>query len=289
MKRKPVAIAVFIVVSVFIIVPWFAGTLLTAPARRKIGELPQDLPGRSIEFPSKSGSRIHGWFLPGRPGQGIIIVMHGVRASRVDMLDRARFLSRAGYAVLLFDFQAHGESAGNQITFGYLESKDARAAVMFAHTIAPDKKVGVIGVSMGGAAVLLADPPLSVDAAVLEQVYPTLRDAIGDRISMRFGAWSEALTPLLSWQLRPRLGISNQALRPVDHVEKMPGPKLFVGGAADQNTTESEVRNMFQVANSPKELWIIPGAEHVDLCRFGKAEYQDRILDFFARYLLTSR
>src|ERR1700682_1799956 len=175
MKRKPVAIAVFIVVSVFIIVPWFAGTLLTAPARRKIGELPQDLPERSIEFPSKSGSRIHGWFLPGRPGQGIIIVMHGVRASRVDMLDRARFLSRAGYAVLLFDFQAHGESAGNQITFGYLESKDARAAVMFAHTIAPDEKVGVIGVSMGGAAVLLADPPLSVDAVVLEQVYPTLR------------------------------------------------------------------------------------------------------------------
>jgi hypothetical protein len=30
---------------------------------------------------------------------------------------------------LLFDFQAHGESIGCHITFGYLEGRDAAAAV----------------------------------------------------------------------------------------------------------------------------------------------------------------
>jgi alpha/beta superfamily hydrolase len=52
--------------------------------------------------------------------------MHGVRANRLSMVERARFLSYAGYSVLLFDFQGHGESTGQHITFGYLESKDAR-------------------------------------------------------------------------------------------------------------------------------------------------------------------
>ena len=289
MKRKRHAILALIVVSILGLVSWIAGTLLTAPVPRKIGDLPQDLQGRLVEFPSESGSQIHGWFLPGRVGQGLVIVMHGVRASRLDMLSRARFLSRAGYAVLLFDFQAHGESAGKQITFGYLESRDARAAVAFARTVAPQERIGAIGVSMGGAAAILADPPITVDAVVLEQVYPALHDAIGDRISMRLGAWSRVLTPLLSWQLPPRLGVSDRALRPLDHVGQITAPKLFVGGQSDQHTTSEELCRMFDAAAEPKELWIVPRAAHVDLSRFAKADYETRILNFFSQHLSASQ
>src|SRR2546430_89710 len=229
MKWRRLAIIALILVAPLVLAAWIAGALLTAPIPRKIGNLPPDLQGRSIEFPSESGSQIHGWFLPGRTGHGLVIVMHGVRASRLDMLERARFLSRAGYAILLFDFQAHGESPGKQITFGYLESKDARAALAFARAVAPQEKIGVIGVSMGGAAATLAEPPIAVDALVLEQVYPTLYDAIGDRISMRLGAWSRLLTPLLSWQLQPRLGVSDRALRPLDHIGKIRSEERRVG------------------------------------------------------------
>jgi uncharacterized protein len=289
MKWKRFAIATLIVVSILVLVAWFAGTLLTAPVPRKIGGLPPDLEGRSVEFPSESGSQIHGWFLTGRAGQGLVIVMHGVRASRLDMLNRARFLSRAGYGVLLFDFQAHGESPGKQITFGYLESKDARAAVAFGRAVAPQEKMGVIGVSMGGAAATLAEPPLAIDALVLEQVYPTLHDAISDRISMRLGAWSRVLTPLLLWQLQPRLGVSDRALRPLDHVGKIAAPKLFVGGASDRHTTPAELRQMFDAASAPKELWIVPRAAHVDLSHFAKADYETRILNFFSQNLPASQ
>jgi len=289
MKWKRLAIFALITVSTLLLLAWIGGTLLTAPVPRKIGNLPPDLQGRSVEFPSESGSQIHGWFLPGHAGQGLVIIMHGVRASRLDMLTRARFLSRAGYAVLLFDFQAHGESPGKQITFGYLESKDARAAVAFARTVAPQERIGVIGVSMGGAAATLAEPPIAADAVVLEQVYPALHDAIGDRISMRLGAWSRMLTPLLSWQLQPRLGVSDRALRPLDHVGRITAPKLFVGGQSDQHTTPEELRRMFDVAVEPKELWIVPRAAHVDLSHFAKADYETRILTFFSQHLPASQ
>ena len=72
--------------------------------------------------------------------------MHGVRADRTSMLDRARVLSRAGYSVLLFDFQAHGESPGHRITLGYLESMDAQASIQYLRERNPDEKIGVIGV-----------------------------------------------------------------------------------------------------------------------------------------------
>jgi alpha-beta hydrolase superfamily lysophospholipase len=63
---------------------------------------------------------------------------HAVRADRRSMLGRAEFLHRAGYSVLLFDAQAHGESPGDRITFGYLEALDAAAAVSFAVARDPD-------------------------------------------------------------------------------------------------------------------------------------------------------
>lgn len=289
MKLRRFIAAAVILCAALLILSWIAGTLLTSPVRRPAGRIPEDLTGRAIEFPSESGSVIQGWLLQGQAGKGTIALMHGVRASRVDMLGRARFLNRAGYSVLLFDFQAHGESAGDHITFGHLESRDARAAVQFARTQLPQEKIGVIGVSMGGAAAMLAEPPLTPDAIVLEQVYPTLHQAIADRISMRLGSWSKALSPLLSWQIRPRLGVSPEALRPLDRAARISAPKLFIGGAADLHTTSAELRALFDAAAEPKELWIVPEARHVDLCRFGKDEYEQRILGFFSRHLRPAK
>jgi len=264
---------------------WIAGAQLTAPAAETIGNPPPDLNAQPVQFASKSGSTIHGWFIPGQKNAGAIVLMHGVRANRLSMVDRARFLSRAGYSTLLFDFQAHGESDGQQITMGYLESRDAQAAVEFLRANAPQEATGVIGVSMGGAATLLASPPLPVKAMVLELVYPTIEEAIGDRLALRMGGWASHLTPILSLQLKPRLGITAAALRPIDHVNSIDAAKLFIAGAADKHTTQAESQRMFAAASSPKEFWLVNGAGHVDVHKVAKEEYEQRVLTFFARYL----
>jgi dienelactone hydrolase len=79
------------------------------------------------------------------------------------------------------------------------------AAVNFIHAVMPDEKIGIVGISMGGAAALLASPQLDVNAMVLEMVYPTINQAITNRLTMRLGNWARVLTPVLSWQLKPRL------------------------------------------------------------------------------------
>lgn len=205
-KAKKSVFVCLVLVGAALIAVLVAGNFLTAPAPQSIGELPSNLSGKSIEFSSGSGATIHGWFMPGKQGGGAVVLMHGVRSNRLSMIDRARFLSRAGYSVLLFDFQAHGESTGKQITFGALESKDAQAALEFLRQVAPGERIGVIGVSMGGAAAILASPPLQADAFVLEMVYPTIDDAVTNRLTMRLGSWARVLTPLLVLQLKPRLG-----------------------------------------------------------------------------------
>ena len=251
-KTKIVALAAIVIG--FAAVIWFAGTMLSHSTNRRIGELPPDLQGRNVEFSSASGSTIHGWWISGQPGKGAIILMHGVRDSRLSLLDRARFLSAAGYAVLLFDFQAHGESKGKQITFGYLESRDAQAAVKFIREALPQEKIGVIGISLGGAAALLAEPKLDVNAIVLELVYPTIKQAIQNRLHHYLNFVGDALTPLFIMQLQPRTGIAPDDLRPVTKIAHISVPKLLIAGAEDKYTPLAESQQMFQAAKEPRVL-----------------------------------
>jgi uncharacterized protein len=284
MKRK-LAIAIAATVLSSSVALWVIGGSLAAPQNRIIGEIPSDLTGRGVQFKSQSGSILQGWSIPGKNRMGTVILMHGVRANRLSMLNRARFLARAGYSVLLFDFQAHGESSGEYITFGYLESKDAQAAVDFLHQNNQRDKIGVIGVSIGGAASLLATPSLEVDALILESVYPTIEEAISDRITMRLGKLGTIFTPLLTYQLKPRLGIGPEELRPIEKAAEVTSPKFFIFGTGDRHTRIDESRRLFAHAADPKEAWAIDGAGHVDLHEYSKDEYERRVLDFLARYL----
>jgi len=261
------------------------GRTLVAPVPMRIGPIPTDLSGKNVEFPNASGGSNHGWFIPGIPGKGGIILMHRIRSNRLEMLDRARFLRNAGYSVLLFDFQAHGDSPGNKITFGYLESKDAQAALDYIRSQLPSEPIGAIGVSLGGAAALLTESPLLVNALILEAVYPTIEEALENRIAIRLGSLAPALAPLLVWQISLQLGVRPEQLRPIDHIRKVQTPILIIAGTDDQHTTLLQSRRLFETALEPKEFWPIAGARHVNFHQYAGPDYERRVLEFFRRYL----
>jgi len=121
---------------------WIFGSVYSA-ARNHPVALPQNLAVEQVTFPSKSGATIYGWLVESETNRGVVILQHGVHADKSTLVERARFLSQAGYAVFLFDFQAHGESIGKQITFGFLESHDSQAAVEFVKRRFPGKPIGV--------------------------------------------------------------------------------------------------------------------------------------------------
>lgn len=265
-----------------------AGSVLVAP-RPCLVTLPQLFTGTTVSFPSRSGATLHGNLLRGTSGKGAVILMHGVRGHRGSMAGHADFLHRAGYSVLLFDFQAHGESSGAKITSGYLESMDAAAAVDFVSDKLPEEKIAVIGSSLGGAATILADPPLRIDGAILEMVYPDIERAVKNRIAIVLGNWARPLSCLLTWQLRPRLGVRADWFQACKKVRRMNCPKLIVGGANDRHTTLADTKDLFVNATDPKELWIVENAAHQDLHKLAREEYENRILAFLDRHLSSAQ
>jgi fermentation-respiration switch protein FrsA (DUF1100 family) len=256
------------------------GWALAAPVHRRVGEPPPDLGARPVEFKSDSGGVVHGWWCPLEKGHCAVLLLPGIRANRLSMVDRARFVRRAGYSVLLIDFQATGESKGDHITFGWKESRDVLAAVKFLHDVEQTDCLTIIGSSLGGVATLLATPPLKIDAAVLEEVYPTIEIATRNRMENYLGGFGRFLTPLLMNQLRWRLGISASQLRPVDHIADVSCPVLILGGEKDRNTRSADTYLLFERARTAKQLWLVRNAGHVDLHRAAPEEYETRVLAF---------
>ncbi len=264
---------------------WLAGSSLTAPANQLVGNCPNDLPCEQVEFSSESGAVIKGWFLRGENRKGAVILMHGVRANRLNLIERIRFLHKAGFSVLAFDFQASGESTGKQITFGFLESLDGEASVKFIKEKLPEEKIGVLGISMGGAAFLLAKNMPQTDALILEMVYPTMQKAVENRLNLWLFQGAENFAPLLTRQFSLRLSVSVDELRPIDKISNLKIPVLIIAGENDRHTTIEESKQLFSALNEPKQMWIVPYAAHQDLSKIAPAEYEKRVYRFFQNTL----
>src|SRR5262249_34636133 len=264
------------------------GCLMARPHGASVGAAPDDLGAVSVTYASGSGSNLHPRLARGSRGGGSVLLVHGVGENRTSMLARARFLHRLGFTVLAPDLQAHGESPGEHVTFGARESLDAAASLTFLRGAMPSEQVGVIGVSMGGAAALLGPGPLDANAFVLESVYPTIRQAVSDRLGTwlgPFGGVARWCPPAVIHFVGNDVGVTEGELRPIDRIGLLHAPLLLLAGTADPYTPIVEAESLYAHAPAPKDYWAVQGAGHEDLYAYDTAQYERRVGAFLVRAL----
>ena len=262
------------------------GDAMTRPALRAAGEPPSGLDAQAVRFATPAGAQVSAWFSPGRPGLGAVLLLHGVHGSRRAMTSRALYLHGLGLATLAVDLPGHGESPAPRITFGANESHGAAAALAWLAGRCPGERIGAIGASMGAAALVLARPDPAPSAVVLESMYPTIEEAVADRLAAHVGAPAALLAPVLLWQMPWRLGVTTSQLHPIDALPALRSPLLIAAGDVDRHTTRAETERLFAAAHSAdKTLWIVPGAAHVDLYAHAPREYERRVGGFLQERL----
>jgi fermentation-respiration switch protein FrsA (DUF1100 family) len=265
----------------------WTGHVLTRPARADTGMPPPALAASRLAFPSASGALISAWFIQGEPRAGAVLLLHGVRSDKRSMLGRARFLKALGFSVLLIDLQAHGDSTGERITFGLREARDVDAALRRLAQLAPGERIGVLGTSLGAAAAVFAESKPRYSAVVLESLYPTIEEAVEDRLRLHLGSFGPLLAPLLLMQFEPRLGVRPEQLRPIERIGEITAPILLVHGSQDRHTPLAEVRRLYDAAREPKSLYVVESAAHVDLHAHAGAHYEARVGAFLLSHLRT--
>jgi pimeloyl-ACP methyl ester carboxylesterase len=284
--RRRALVTVLIICLTVVGGAWTFGSIA---ARPHVETIPAPAPpGRVVELKSEDGVRLQGSLWPGKRADGpAILLLHGINSSRASFSRHALWLNRLGYTVLAIDFRGHGGSEAVSRTFGLYEARDAAAGLAYLRAGQPDRKVGVIGTSLGGAAALLGDNgPLPVQAMVLQAVYPDLRKAVTNRIIRVAGrpvAWVGE--PLLSYQSWPRYGVPPSRIAPIDGLRHFHGPVLIIGGRADSNTTVDDTLAFYRAAPGPKQMWLLDGVGHAATGSIFTPEYKERVQALFASAL----
>jgi uncharacterized protein len=68
-------------------------------------------------------------------------------------------------------------------------------------------------------------------------------------------------------------------------VESIPLSELRLVGKNERGAWLPESRQLFDTANQPKEIWVVPNAKHEDLNKFAPEEYEQKALAFFDKTL----
>jgi len=249
---------------------------------------PADLAVEDLTFPGPDGA-LSGWLVRGRPGAPAVVLVHGFKSSRQEMVGYARFLNAGGYGVLLFDTHGCGRSDGATIGLGATEPRDISAAVAAVATRTGAAKVAVLGISLGaGAAILAAAGDRAIGAVIADSAW-TDQDLQLDRLStVQLGAAAVPLPPYGPAMVSAFVGTDVRQARPLEAVARVaPRPLLLIHSADDANATTpvAGARALFAAAGEPKELWVAPRGGHVGAANAFPEEYRARVLAFLDRAL----
>jgi pimeloyl-ACP methyl ester carboxylesterase len=256
---------------------------------RRYAFLPRYRPDERLELITADGVRLSGARLAGPAGApATVVLVHGfVHSSRTPRIHAFAHRLARHVHVLVPDLRGHGASEG-RCTMGVEEPLDVAAAVEAAP---PGLPVITVGVSLGGAAVLLHAGTHGGVAGVVAVSAPAWAEAWETKSTNRVRRYVTTRTgrQVLSRVLRTRVAEQCRAVPDSRDVIAAIAPAftLVVHDPLDHYFDERHARALYEWAEEPKELWLLDGAGHgSDLLT---PELADRLVGEVGRQLSRRR
>jgi pimeloyl-ACP methyl ester carboxylesterase len=231
------------------------------------------------------GARLAAWHVPCPGSRKAIVLCHGHNNARTQLLPLLRPLHEAGFHLLLFDFRCQGLSTGDACTYGLEEYRDVLAAVEWLRTEIGVEQVGLFGISMGGASVLLAasqDPRIA--AVATDCAFARLEDMLEQRFYILPRPARAPLANAVRYWVDRWVGDAIGKVDPEAEVRHWrPRPLLLIHGAKDRLTPSAHAHRLARAAGEEAELWVVPRAGHCASRRVAGPEYARRVTEFFSR------
>jgi dipeptidyl aminopeptidase/acylaminoacyl peptidase len=246
---------------------------------------------QNVTFKSSDGLNLSGVFIQGKNG-ATVILLHGYGRCKEQLLPQARFLNKAGFNILMFDFRASGESEGKYITFGQKEQADLEGAVNYlkARGNIDMSRIGLLGFSMGGAVALMKSGDLpAIKAIVINSTFARFKTVIWQNFREYFkGLPFFPIGWIVLWIIKYRTGIYFPMINPIKYLHTLKArPLMIIHGAHDKRIPVEDALAMYQQAPWLKEFWLVKEAAHEDVYIISGEVYESKVINFFNTYLLN--
>lgn len=253
------------------------------PGKGSIQDTPQahGWPVQAVRFKSHDNLDLAGWYLPAeQPTTNGLVLVHGWGVNKSFMVKYAAQLRK--FNVLAYDNRYAGESQGDFSTLAVFEVQDVPMAVDVLKQKG-NTHVGLIGESLGGAAVIAAGANLkgSVDAVWNDCAFDSFYDAVYYRVLKRKYPFPSLVTRAGMWAVGHYTGTAVTSRDPIRFVGQLsPMPYYQVHGRGDLDTVPVNGEKLAAAAQEPKTVWWTQSA-HAKSLPDNPDEYGRRLRAFF--------
>lgn len=222
-------------------------------------------------FTSEDGTIIHSWLLPtSTEKRGTIFFLHGNAQNLSYHVANVYWLIDKGWDVVIIDYRGYGRSAGKP-NFDAIQ-KDALAGYHALLTQHSDKlPIIVWGQSLGAAvAINMAANLPSEDlpqGLIIDSGFSSQRKIMQETLGKSWITWLFQYP--LSWSVTNEYS-PDEAIIKIKDI-----PLLFVHSANDPLINSSHAETLFELANTPKQLWISQQRGHITI--WNNEEWRERL------------
>lgn len=244
-------------------------------------------PHSDVYMESYDGLRLHAVYFPAARDAGrAVICFHGYTGEGLsNYAAMAEYFLKHGYAVLLPDARAHGQSEGEYIGFGCLDRQDALGWINWViRECGEDVGIMLHGTSMGGATVLMAsglDLPDNVKGIVSDCGFTSPREVFTHVLNKMYHLPAFPAIQGADLINRKLAGYGMDECNAKYEVQKAKVPILFIHGDADTFVPCSMCHEIYDNCRSPKRILIVEGASHAE-SYYKDMETYEKALDEFA-------
>lgn len=238
-----------------------------------------------VFFEAADGTRLAGWWFDNPGSERVVVISHGHRGSKADLLGIGPGLWRAGNSVLLYDFRGNGDSQDGPQSLAHYEQADLRAAIDFVTTRRPAAEVDLVGFSMGAAtSIMVAATDERVRKVVADSSFADVKGVVANAFAglhlppVPFVALADGMT-------RARYGYRFGQVQPVDVVGRIaPRPLLLMHCAGDRIIPVDHAHRLAAAAGEGAEVQVWPTGEHCGGYFADRPGYIARVAEFLARH-----
>lgn len=249
----------------------------------------REIPMETVEIRSHDRYVLRGRWYPAENPKRTVILAHGWHSHwYVDFSASTPFLHENGCNLLLIDQRCHGDSGGDLIGYGVCERNDILSWLEFVETNHGGLPVYLCGLSMGAATVLMAtELPIEerVRGIIADSAYAKPNDIIRLTLKRNIGPLASPTLAAVSLNCKRRGKFTFGDASPVGAMKKNKTiPCLFIHGDADTFVPCEMGMKNYTACKAPKELLVVPEAEHGMSFVVAPDVYKKKVLDFFTAY-----
>ena len=195
------------------------------------------------------------------------IMFHGYKSDGLrDFVGGMKLAKSVGHNVLLVEQRGHGDSKTSTITLGTVEKYDCLEWVKYAvERFGCDKKIILVGVSMGASTILMASEykmPSNVVGIVADSPFSSPADII-KKVMKENKISPKLIFPFVKFGALIYGGFVLTEKGAVDAVKNAKIPVLIIHGDIDTFVPTYMSKEIYYNCASKKELHIFKGADHV--------------------------